>query len=57
MRFMIIVKANKESEACVMPSAQLMQEMGKFNRDLIEAAVFVAADGLQASSKSLEEAI
>lgn len=51
MRFMIIVKASKESEAGVMPSAQLMQEMGKFNQDLIEAGVFVAADGLQASSK------
>jgi hypothetical protein len=51
MRFMIIIKATKESEAGVMPSAQLLQDMGKFNQDLIEAGVFVAGDGLQASSK------
>ena len=51
MRFMIIVKASKESEAGVMPSAQLLQDMAKFNQDLIEAGVFVAADGLQPSSK------
>jgi hypothetical protein len=51
MRFMIIVKATKESEAGVMPSAQLLQEMNQFNQELIEAGVLVAADGLQASSK------
>lgn len=51
MRFMIIVKATKDSEAGRMPSAQLMQDMGKFNQDLIDAGIFVAADGLQASSK------
>jgi hypothetical protein len=48
---MIIVKATRESEAGVMPSAQLLEEMGKFNQELMEAGVFVAADGLQASSK------
>jgi hypothetical protein len=51
MRFMIIIKATKESEAGLMPSAQLLQDMGKFNQDLIKAGVFIAGDGLQASSK------
>ena len=51
MRFMIIVKATKDSEAGLMPSAELLQDMGKFNQDLIDADIFVAADGLQASSK------
>lgn len=51
MRFMIIVKATTDTEAGVMPSAQLLSDMGKFNQDLIEAGVFVAGDGLQASSK------
>ena len=51
MRFMIMVKATKESEAGMMPSAQLLQDMGKFNQDLIDAGVLVAGDGLQASSK------
>jgi len=51
MRFMIIVKATKESEAGIMPTAQLLQDMGKFNQDLIAAGVLMAADGLQASSK------
>jgi hypothetical protein len=45
MRFMIIVKATKESEAGLMPSAELLRDMG------IDAGIFVAADGLQASSK------
>ena len=51
MRFMIIVKATKDSEAGLMPSAELLRDMGKFNQDLIDAGIFVAADGLQASSK------
>ena len=51
MRFMIIVRATKESEAGIMPSAQLLQDMGKFNQDLIGAGVLVAGDGLQPSSK------
>lgn len=51
MRFMIIVKATKDSEAGVMPSPQLLADMGKFNQELMDAGVFVDAAGLQASSK------
>jgi len=51
MRFMIIVKANKDSEAGVMPSAELIDAMGRFNEQLIDAGVLVAAEGLQASRK------
>jgi hypothetical protein len=51
MRFMIIVKASKDSEAGVMPSEQLLAEMGKFNEELAKAGVLLAADGLHPSSK------
>jgi hypothetical protein len=51
MRFMVIVKANKESEAGELPSKELLTEMGKFNDELAKAGVLLAADGLQASSK------
>lgn len=51
MRFMIIVKATKDSEAGVMPSEQLLTEMGKFNEELVKAGVMLAGEGLQASSK------
>ncbi|HWF59021.1 MAG TPA: hypothetical protein VN666_01735 [Nitrospira sp.] len=51
MRFMVIVKATKESEAGVMPNAQLLTEMGKFNEELVNAGVMLAGDGLQPSSK------
>jgi hypothetical protein len=51
MRFMVIVKATKSSEAGTLPSGELLAEMGKFNEDLIKAGVLLAADGLQASSK------
>ena len=51
MRFMIIVKATKDSEAGVMPSTQLLTEMGKFNEELVKAGVMLAGDGLQPSSK------
>ncbi|HEY2986284.1 MAG TPA: YciI family protein [Candidatus Binatia bacterium] len=51
MRFMIIVKASKDSEAGVMPSEKLLTEMGKFNEELAKAGVLLAAEGLQASSK------
>lgn len=51
MRFMIIVKATKESEAGVMPSTQLLTEMGKFNEELVKAGVMLAGEGLQPSSK------
>jgi hypothetical protein len=51
MRFMIIVKATKDSEAGVMPNQQLLTEMGKFNEELVKAGVMLAGEGLQASSK------
>ena len=51
MRFMIIVKATKDSEAGVMPSEQLLTEMGKFNEELVNAGVMLAGEGLQPSSK------
>ena len=51
MKFMVIVKATKESEAGVLPSNELMEAMGKFNEELIKAGVLLAAEGLQASSK------
>lgn len=51
MRFMVVVKATKSSEAGVMPSEELLAEMGKFNEDLIKAGVLLAVEGLQPSSK------
>ena len=51
MRFMVIVKASKNSEAGVLPSAELLTAMGKFNEELIKAGVMLAGEGLQASSK------
>ena len=51
MRFMILVKATKDSEAGVMPSEQLLAEMGKFNEELVKAGVMLAGEGLQPSSK------
>jgi hypothetical protein len=51
MRFMVIVKANKDSEAGVLPSKELLTEMGKFNQELMKAGVMLAGEGLQASSK------
>ena len=51
MRFMAIVKATKESEAGVMPGEQLLNDMGKFNEELVKAGVMLAGEGLQASSK------
>jgi len=51
MRFMIIVKATKDSEAGVMPSEQLLTEMGKHNEELAKAGVLLAGEGLQPSSK------
>lgn len=51
MRVMVIVKANKESEAGVMPSEKLLGEMGKFNEELVKAGVLLAAEGLQSSKK------
>jgi hypothetical protein len=51
MRFMVLVKANKDSEAGVPPDERLMTEMGKFNEELVKAGVLLAAEGLQPSSK------
>lgn len=50
MRFMVIVKATKDSEAGVMPSEQLLTEMGAFNEALVKAGVLLAGEGLHASS-------
>jgi len=51
MRFMVIVKASKDSEAGKMPGKELLEAMGKFNEELVKAGVLLAADGLHASSK------
>jgi len=51
MRFMVIVKANKDSEAGVLPDQKLLADMGKFNEELVKAGVMLAGEGLQASSK------
>jgi hypothetical protein len=51
MRFMIIVKADRNSEAGVMPSTELLEQMGKYNEELVKAGVLLAAEGLQPSSK------
>jgi hypothetical protein len=48
---MVIVRASKESEAGVLPSAQLLTEMGKYNEQLVKAGIMQAGEGLQASSK------
>jgi hypothetical protein len=51
MRFMVIVKATKDSEAGILPSTELLAAMGKFNEELVNAGVMLAGEGLQASSK------
>src|SRR4029434_705284 len=51
MRFMIIVKATKDSEAGVMPSQKLLAEMGKYNEELVKAGIMLAGEGLHPSSK------
>jgi hypothetical protein len=51
MRFMVMVKATKDSEAGVMPEEKLLAEMGKFNEELVKAGILLAAEGLQPSSK------
>jgi len=51
MRVMVIVKANKDSEAGVMPSQQLLAAMGNYNEELVKAGVMLAGEGLQPSSK------
>src|ERR1700704_3034033 len=51
MRFMVIVKANKDSEAGVMPTEKMLTEMGAYNENLVKAGVLLAAEGLQPTSK------
>lgn len=51
MRFMVIVKADKNSEAGVMPSQEILAAMGKYNEELVQAGVMLAGDGLHPTSK------
>jgi hypothetical protein len=51
MRFMVMVRATKDSEEGVMPDEKLLTEMGKFNEELVKAGVMLSGEGLQASSK------
>jgi len=51
MRFMVMVKATKDSEAGKMPSRELLEAMGKYNEELAKAGILLAGDGLQPSSK------
>ena len=52
MRFIVFVKANKDTEAGVMPSKELMAEMGQFNEQMLKAGILLAAEGLQPTSKA-----
>jgi len=51
MRFMVIVKADKNSEAGVLPDKKILGDMGKFNEELVKAGVMLAGEGLQPSAK------
>jgi hypothetical protein len=51
MRFMVLVKATQSSEAGVLPDEKILTEMGKYNEELVQAGVLLAAEGLQPSSK------
>ncbi len=53
MRFMVMVKASKGSEAGKLPSEELIAEMGRFNEELVEAGVMLAGEGLQPSSRGV----
>jgi hypothetical protein len=53
MRFMVMVKASKESEAGLMPSTELLTAMGNYNEELVKAGVMLAGDGLHPSSKGV----
>jgi hypothetical protein len=53
MRVMVIVKANKDSEGGVLPSGELLTEMGRFNEELVKAGVMLAGEGLHASSRGV----
>jgi hypothetical protein len=52
MKVMVIVKANKDTEAGVMPSEQLLKEMGNYNEELVKAGIMLAGEGLQPTSKA-----
>jgi len=52
MRFMILIKANKDTEAGVMPSEELLTEMGNFNEQLVKAGIMLDGEGLHPSSKA-----
>jgi hypothetical protein len=56
MRFMMIVKANPETEAGVLPTNEMVAEMGRYNQELLQAGVMLAGDGLQPSSKGAKVA-
>ncbi len=51
MRFMILLKANRDMEAGILPSEELLTEMGTYNEELVKAGALLAAEGLQPSSK------
>lgn len=51
MRFMVMVKADKNSEAGILPDKKMLTEMGNFNEELVKAGIMLAGEGLQASSK------
>lgn len=53
MRFLVMVKATKDSEAGVLPSTELLEAMGRFNEELVNAGVMLAGDGLHPSSKGV----
>jgi len=53
MRVMVVVKASKDAEAGVMPSREKMEEMGKFNEELLKAGILLAAEGLSPSSRGV----
>jgi hypothetical protein len=53
MRFMVIVKANEDSEAGVMPTTEMLAEMGQYNEELVKAGVMLNGDGLHPSSKGV----
>jgi len=53
MRFMVMVKATKESEAGKMPTRKLLEDMGKFNEELVKAGMMLAGDGLKPSSQGV----
>lgn len=53
MRFMVLIKANADSEASVLPSEQVLTEMGKYNEELVKAGVLLAGEGLHPSSRGV----